>query len=100
MDIKGDKCIIHFKNVGKGLTTSDGEAPGAFAIAGADGNFVWADAKIVGDTVEVSSDKVKDPKTVRFAYIMYRGDVNLMNKDGFPAYPFRTDKVKNEYEPK
>ncbi|MBR4716495.1 MAG: hypothetical protein IKP09_00400 [Lentisphaeria bacterium] len=100
MDIKGDKCIIHFKNVGKGLTTSDGEAPGAFAIAGADGNFVWADAKIVGDTVEVSSDKVKEPKTVRFAYIMYRGDVNLMNKDGFPAYPFRTDKVKNEYEPK
>ena len=31
---------------------------------------------------------------------MYRGDVNLMNKDGFPAYPFRTDKVKNEYEKK
>ena len=37
---------------------------------------------------------------MRFAYVMYRGDVNLMNKDGFPAYPFRTDKVKNEYEPK
>lgn len=100
MDIKGNKCIIHFKNVGKGLTTSDGQAPGAFSIAGADGKFVWGDAKIVGDTVEVSSDKVAEPKTVRFAYVMYRGDVNLMNKDGFPAYPFRTDKVKNEYEPK
>ena len=100
MDVKGDKCIIHFKNVGKGLTTSDGQAPGAFAIAGADGKFVWADAKIVGDTVEVSSAQVKEPKTVRFAYAMYRGDVNLFNKDGFPAYPFRTDKVKNEYEKK
>ena len=100
MDIQGSKCIIHFKNVGKGLSTSDGEAPGAFAIAGADGKFVWADAKIVGDTVEVSSAQVPEPKTVRFAYAMYRGDANLINKDGFPAYPFRTDKVKNEYEKK
>ena len=74
--------------------------PGAFAIAGEDGKFVWADAKIVGDTVEVSSAQVANPTTVRFAYCMYRGDVNRMNKDGFPAYPFRTDKVKNEYEKK
>lgn len=100
MDIKGSKCVIYFKNVGKGLSTLDGKEPGAFAIAGADGKFVWANAKIVGDTVEVSSDKVAEPKTVRFAYVMYRGDVNLCNKDGFPAYPFRTDKVKNEYEKK
>lgn len=92
MKIENGKIRLFFTNVGKGLATKDGKKPGAFAIAGKDGKYVWADAVIDGDTVVVSSPKVKDPRNVRYAWVQYRGDVNLCNKDGFAASPFRTDK--------
>ena len=92
MKIEGNKIRLFFTNVGKGLSTKDGKKPGAFAIAGKDGKYVWADAVIDGSTVVVSSPKVKEPKNVRYAWVQYRGDVNLCNKDGFAASPFRTDK--------
>lgn len=84
---------VHFENTGNGLKTSDGLAPGAFAVAGADKKFVWADAKIDGNTVVVSSPKVAVPKYVRYAYAGYRGDCNLQNSEGLPAYPFRSDAI-------
>ena len=71
------------------LTTSGGTAPGAFALGGRDGKFAWATAKIVGDRVEVSSPEIKDPVAVRYAYVSYRGDCNLVNGAGLPAEPFR-----------
>ena len=92
MRVEGNKIRVAFKNVGKGLATKDGKSPGAFAIAGADKTFVWADAVIDGDTVVVSSPRVKVPRHVRYAYVSFRGDVNLYNQDGFPAVPFRSDK--------
>ncbi len=92
MKAEGGKIRVFFRNVGKGLTTKDGKAPGAFAIAGKDGRYVWADAVIDGDTVVVSSESVKEPVGVRYAWVQYRGDVNLCNRDGFPAVPFRSDK--------
>ncbi len=59
-----------------------------FAVAGADGKFVWADAKIVGkDTVVVKSDKVPKPVKVRYAY-QSNPTCNLYNDAGFPAAPF------------
>ena len=84
---------VSFQYADKGLKTSDGKAPGAFAIAGADKKFVWAEAKIDGKTVVVSSPKVKEPKYVRYAYMGYRGDCNLQNAEGLPAYPFRSDAI-------
>lgn len=96
MTVEGNRIRVKFDNVGKGLTTKDGKAPGAFAIAGKDGKFVWASAKIDGDTVLVSSPLVKEPCHVRYAWTQYRGDVNLCSKDGFAAPPFRSDKPKYE----
>lgn len=90
MKIEGDKIRISFDNVGSGLVAEGGK-PTSFAIAGKDGKFVWADAKIDGDTVLVWSDQVKDPIAVRYAWAMYPADANLFNKEGFPASPFRTD---------
>jgi len=58
--------------------------------AGADRKFVWADAKIDGDAVEVSSDKVYEPVAVRYAWAN-NPVCNLYNKEGLPASPFRTD---------
>ena len=84
---------VSFRYAENGLKTSDGKAPGAFAIAGPDRKFVWADAKIEGKTVVVSSPAVKEPEYVRYAYAGYRGDCNLQNAEGLPAYPFRSDAV-------
>lgn len=91
MTVEGNKVRLFFKNTGSGLVAKDG-APASFAIAGKDGNFVWADAKIDGDTVLVWSDKVKEPVEVRYAWAGYPGNANLYNKEGFPASPFRTAK--------
>lgn len=84
---------VSFDNAEGGLKTSDGKAPNGFAVAGADKKFVWADAKIDGDTVLVSSPSVPAPKYVRYAYVGYRGDCNLRNQADLPAYPFRSDAI-------
>ena len=80
---------ISFDHTGGGLVAKDGDLKG-FTIAGADGKFVPAKAVIKGDAVVVSAEGVIDPKAVRYGWINVP-DVNLFNKDGLPASPFRTD---------
>jgi sialate O-acetylesterase len=99
MKIEGNKAIITFDEVNKGLVAGnfspDRVVPNpdelkGFAISGPDGNYVWAKAVINGNTVVVSSDQVSNPVEVRYDW----GDNppgNLYNKDGLPASPFRTD---------
>jgi len=87
--VEGNKVVIGFKHVGGGLVAKDGELKG-FAIAGPDKKFVWADAKIVGEKVVVSSPQVSKPVAVRYAWADYPV-CNLYNKEGLPAVPFRTD---------
>jgi sialate O-acetylesterase len=85
----GGKLVLSFDNVGQGLVARGGRLTG-FAIAGSDGKFVNADAAIVKDQVIVSSPKVAAPSDVRFGWANYPV-VNLWNRDGLPATPFRTD---------
>jgi sialate O-acetylesterase len=61
-----------------------------FAICGEDKKWVWADAKIEGDSVVVWSPQVPSPVAVRFAWSP-NPTFNLYNNAGFPAAPFRTD---------
>jgi sialate O-acetylesterase len=61
-----------------------------FAICGADKRWVWADAKIEGDTVLVSSSQVPAPIAVRYGWAD-NPTCNLFNQAGLPASPFRTD---------
>ncbi len=89
--VESDKIIISFDHVGSGLITNDEEAPGDFAIAGADKKFVWAKAKIEGNKVIVWSDEIKQPMYVRYAWADNPVHPNLYNKEGLPASPFRTD---------
>jgi len=89
--IEGTKIIISFTHTGTGLSTNDGEVPAEFAIAGEDKNFVWAKAKIEGDKIIVSSEQVPNPKYVRYAWADDPVNPNLINKEGLPAAPFRTD---------
>jgi len=87
--IDGDEIRIRFKH-GVGLKTSDGGPLKGFAIAGEDRRFVWADARIDGDTVIVSNPKVVKPVAVRYGWAD-NPIANLYNKAGLPASPFRTD---------
>ena len=81
---------FRFDGIGTGLTTNDGKAPRHFYIAGDDHIFYPADAKIVGDNVILSTDKVTKPIAIRYAFT--NGAVtNFENKQGLPALPFRTD---------
>ena len=87
--IEGDKVQIRFTHSG-GLKTKDGQAPKGFAIAGADRKFIWADARIDGETIVVSSRNVPRPVAVRYAWAD-NPSVNLYNGANLPASPFRTD---------
>lgn len=88
--VEGNKVRMTFDHVGTGLASRDGKPLTWFTIAGADGKFVEAKADIDGNTVVVSSDTVPVPAAVRFGW---REDAqpNLINKEGLPASPFRTD---------
>ncbi len=62
-----------------------------FAVAGEDKVFVWADAVIDGDAIVVSSPKVPKPVAARYAWASNPEGCNLVNAEGLPAPPFRTD---------
>ncbi len=87
--IVGNRIIISFSQLGGGLTTKDGEPLSEFAIAGEDGQFVWAEAKIEGDKVVVWSEEVPSPKYVRYAWADNPDNPNLCNREGLPASPFQ-----------
>lgn len=89
MELLGNKVILQFDHVDGGLVSKDGELRG-FAVAGEDRQFVWADARIEGDTVVVSSEKISQPAAVRYAWADNPA-CNLYNDAGLPASPFRTD---------
>ena len=90
MEKKDHRIILSFDHVGGGLVAKSGETLKGFAIAGADRKFVWADARIEGDKIVVSSEKVTDPVAVRYAWAD-NPVCNLYNQADLPASPFRTD---------
>jgi len=89
MKVEDDKLRLKFKHVGGGLVAKGDKLTG-FAIAGDDKKFVWADAKIDGDSVIVSAKDVAKPVAVRYAWAD-NPECNLYNKADLPALPFRTD---------
>ncbi|OAI56667.1 hypothetical protein AYO49_03845 [Verrucomicrobiaceae bacterium SCGC AG-212-N21] len=96
-EVKGDRIILSFDHVGAGLECRGTELQG-FAICGADKKFVNAKAEIVGGSIEVHSPQVAQPIAVRFGWAEYP-IVNLWNKDGLPASPFRTDDFPSPHAP-
>jgi sialate O-acetylesterase len=87
--INGDKIILSFTHTDGGLMAVGGELSG-FVIAGADKKWHWAKARIEGEQVIVSSEEVKKPVAVRYAWAD-NPKCNLYNGAGLPASPFRTD---------
>ena len=90
--VKGNQIILEFDSVGGGMVPARAGKLDAFAIAGADRKWHWADATVKGDSVIVSSPKVSKPVAVRYAWAMNPSHRNLLyNREGLPASPFRTD---------
>jgi len=85
----GDGVRVWFDHAGSGLSAK-GDALTGFEIAGADGRFVPATARIDGKTVMVSSAKVADPKFVRYGWAN-APVINLYNLEGLPASPFTSE---------
>jgi sialate O-acetylesterase len=112
MKVKNGKAVLKFTHTDGGLVArplpetfvvksqtnetaplvrnSPGSQLEGFAICGEDKKWVWADAKIEGNSVIVSSDKVSAPVAVRYAW-SDNPTCNLYNRAGLPASPFRTD---------
>ena len=98
--IEGKEIRLNFSSKGSGLTGSREEPLDSFAVAGKDREWHWANAKIEGASIVLSSSKVNKPVAVRYAWAMNPSERNLLyNKEGFPASPFRTD-VWPLYDPK
>jgi sialate O-acetylesterase len=91
LKVEGKALRLSFDDLGGGLTVSGKGALKQFAIAGKDKVFHWAEAKIDGETVVVSSTKVPEPVAVRYAWADNPVGCNLANKAGLPASPFRSD---------
>ena len=91
MKVKRNKVELTFTNCGSGLVTKDGNALKQFAIAGIDGKFVWAQAKIEGDKVVVWNNAILNPVSVRYAWADNPKGANLYNVERLPASPFKTD---------
>lgn len=107
--VTNSKVSVRFSHVGSGLIAraipaeyypvqrkpetklavrkSPGSELEGFQLRGTGGDWVWADARIKGDEVEVSSPAVPQPQAVRYAFADF-GFFNLFNADGLPALPF------------
>jgi sialate O-acetylesterase len=88
--VEADSMRIGFRHTGTGLALSSGSSLRGFAIAGADRKFYWADARLDGREVVVSSPRVPAPVAVRYNWASVP-DGNLANSAGLPASPFRSD---------
>ena len=89
MKVEGNKIRLSFAHTGSGLKSRDEKPLIEFQVAGADGNFVAAEATIDGHTVLVHSSDVAAPEQVRFGWHAITNP-NLVNSAGLPASPFQT----------
>lgn len=93
VSFNGSKALVRFNNTGgKPLQIKDkyGYLKG-FELAGEDGKFYYAQARLLSEVVELESANVPKPRYVRYAWADNPGKLDLYNAEGLPAVPFRTD---------
>lgn len=98
LKVEGNKAVLSFTHLGEGLEAKGGPLQG-FTICGSDHKFVKAEAEIRDGHVEVWSKEVEKPVAVRYGWANFPV-VNLYNKEGLPATPFRTDDLPLTTAPK
>jgi sialate O-acetylesterase len=90
LSVKGSVATVAFTTSAP-LISKDGQPLTHFTIAGANGVFVPAQARLKGQQVLVSAAQVPHPVAVRFGWDE-AAQPNLFSASGLPARPFRTDK--------
>lgn len=86
--VEGTRARVAFDHLGGGLMTRGGAPLGGFTVAGADGVWHTAEARIEGECVVVWSDAVPAPVAVRYAWADNPEAATLVNGAGLPAAPF------------
>jgi sialate O-acetylesterase len=86
---EGNSIRVWFDHHAKGLVAKGGELTG-WEVAGADGKYFPATAKIDGNTVVATSDAVTEPRFVRYGWAS-NPQCNLFNGEGLPATPFTSE---------
>ena len=89
-EIHDNYVEVSFHFAENGWYNKEGDNIEGFAIAGQDSVFHWANVKLVGSTVALSSDQVQNPIEIRYAWAD-NPKVTLYNSEGLPVIPFRTD---------
>jgi sialate O-acetylesterase len=85
------KIRVRFGHAGGGLRLAGKtKKVSGFAIAGADRKFVWAEARLDGSGVVLTSKDVKEPRFVRYAWAD-NPEANLVNAESLPAPPFEAE---------
>ena len=92
LEVKDGSLVVHFNNVGTGLKSRDGKPVSHFEVVGEAGKFFPATATIDGNRIVLTSDKVKRPVALRFAWDKL-AEPNLVNSAGHPAPAFRAGEV-------
>ncbi|MCB2408885.1 sialate O-acetylesterase [Hymenobacter lucidus] len=87
--VKKNKAVVSFQPFKSRLVSKDGKPLTDFEIAGPDGVFVPAQARIRGRRVVVAAAGVPQPVAVRFGW-HEAATPNLFSAAGLPARPFRT----------
>ncbi len=90
--VVGSQARLLFDHAG-GMTLKAGSGK-SFQIAGSDGKFVPAQAKVEGSLVVLTCPEVPEPAAVRYAW-QDDPEIVLYNSTGLPASPFRTDVWKD-----
>lgn len=87
LEKSGNALLLSFTSTGSGLELRN--EGGGFEVAGADGQFVPAQAVVENGRLKVWAEQVPDPRYVRYGW---RGwtEFSLYNKEGLPASPFRS----------
>jgi len=85
---EGASLRLFFDHVGGGLVAGERGLTG-FEIAGSDGVFHPAQARLEGETVLLSHPEVPTPVAARYAWTD-DPPASLRNREGLPASPFRT----------
>jgi len=83
---EGNAMRVWFDHHAKGLVAKGGELTG-FEVAGADGKFFPAAARIDGHSVVATSESVAEAVYVRYGWAN-SPQCNLFNGEGLPASPF------------
>lgn len=89
-EVRGHELVLHFDHADGALAVRGDGALAGFELAGADGRFHPAQARIEGDTVVLQARAVRSPVSARYGWSDDPKDANLVGRDGLPASPFRT----------